>query len=44
MRKGPHFVTMAAVLVLGTSVAPAQGIKTGDNVQVGSTGRTEKGA
>lgn len=30
MTKAPHFRTMAAVLVLGTSVASAQGTKIGD--------------
>ena len=44
MTKAPHIMTMAAVLVVGTSVASAQGIKTGDNdnMQAGSTAEQKK--
>ena len=42
MKTAPHFMTMAAVLVLGTSVASAQGIKTDDHGQAGSTAEQKK--
>jgi Protein of unknown function (DUF1236) len=42
MNKAPLLVTMAAMLVLGTSVASAQGIKTDDHGQAGSTAEQKK--
>jgi uncharacterized protein DUF1236 len=41
-KKAPHFMTMAAVLVFSTFAASAQLIKTGDNMQAGSTAEQKK--
>jgi len=42
MNKAPLLVTMAAMLVLGTSVASAQGIKTHGHVWIGSTAEQKR--